>query len=199
VDFLYPSPVLFESRFRDRIIDGSITMTFRRWKRPQAVAGNRYRTSAGIIHVDRVEVVGPTSITGADARRSGYPSAAALVDDLRGAAALPLYRVSFHYVSGPDPRTELAATASLSAAEVEEIDRRLARLDAASPRGPWTAATLAAIAEHPETRAADLAALLGRDRDSLKLDVRKLKNLGLTLSLEVGYRLSPRGEAYWRR
>ena len=29
-----------------------------------------------------------------------------------------------------------------------------------------------------------------------KLDVRKLKNLGLTYSLEVGYRLTPRGAAY---
>jgi hypothetical protein len=30
------------------------------------------------------------------------------------------------------------------------------------------------------------------------VDVRKLKNLGLTHSLEVGYRLSPRGIAYLR-
>ena len=29
-----------------------------------------------------------------------------------------------------------------------------------------------------------------------KRNVRKLKELGLTESLEVGYRLSPRGEAY---
>ncbi len=29
-----------------------------------------------------------------------------------------------------------------------------------------------------------------------KRDVRKLKELGLTLSLRVGYRLSPRGEAF---
>ena len=45
-------------------------------------------------------------------------------------------------------------------------------------------------------RAADLAAGFGRETQPFKLDVRKLKNLGLTLSLEVGYRLSPRGEAY---
>ena len=31
-----------------------------------------------------------------------------------------------------------------------------------------------------------------------KTDVRKLKELGLTESLEVGYRLSPRGEAVLR-
>jgi hypothetical protein len=55
---------------------------------------------------------------------------------------------------------------------------------------------LRAIAERPGVRAADLAASLGRETQPFKLDVRKLKKLGLTLSLEVGYRVSPRGEAY---
>ena len=55
---------------------------------------------------------------------------------------------------------------------------------------------LRTIAERPGVRAADLAAGCGRDTQPFKLDVRTLKNLGLTLSLEVGYRLSPRGEAY---
>ena len=41
-----------------------------------------------------------------------------------------------------------------------------------------------------------VAARLGRDRKSFKTDVRKLKELGLTESLEVGYRLSPRGRAW---
>jgi hypothetical protein len=42
-------------------------------------------------------------------------------------------------------------------------------------------------------RAPDLAASLGRETLPFKRDVRKL---GLTESLEVGYRLSPRGRAY---
>ena len=46
---------------------------------------------------------------------------------------------------------------------------------------------------------ADLAASLGRERLSFKADVRKLKALGLTESLEVGYRLSPRGRAFLER
>jgi hypothetical protein len=44
-------------------------------------------------------------------------------------------------------------------------------------------------------RAADLAAAMGRERQPFKADVRKRKELGLTESLEVGYRLSPRGRA----
>jgi hypothetical protein len=79
---------------------------------------------------------------------------------------------------------------------VDEIRARLERLDRASSHGPWTTAVLRAIAARPATRAADLAAGFGRDTQPFKLDVRKLKNLGLTISLEVGYRLSPRGEAF---
>jgi hypothetical protein len=45
-------------------------------------------------------------------------------------------------------------------------------------------------------RAPDLAAVLGRETLPFKRDVRRLKELGLTISLPVGYELSPRGRAY---
>jgi hypothetical protein len=191
--------VLFEMRFRDAVQDGSVTVTFRRWKRCQAIAGNRYRTAVGIIEVDAVDVIDASKITKADATRSGYPSADAVIADLRGTEDLPIYRVRFHAVQGPDPRDELAHSADLDDADIEDLDRRLARLDRASAHGPWTMQTLALIANHPARRAGDLAEIVGRAREPFKLDVRKLKNLGLTLSLEVGYELSPRGQAYRRR
>ena len=72
------------------------------------------------------------------------------------------------------------------------------RFDRASRRGLWTPATLELIAARPATRAAELAAMLERDTASFKADVRKLKELGLTESLETGYRLSKRGRAYLR-
>lgn len=191
--------VLFEMRFRDGVQNGSVTVTFRRWKRCQAIAGNRYRTAVGIIEVEKVDVIDASKITNADAKRSGYPSAAAVVADLRGTDDLPIYRVKFHAVQGPDPRAELANSADLTDADIEDLDRRLTRLDTASSFGPWTMQTLTIIAEHPARRAGDLADLVGRERAPFKLDVRKLKNLGLTLSLEVGYRLSPRGQTYLER
>lgn len=190
--------MLFEQRFWPGIADGSITLTFRRWRTPRAVAGRRHRVAGGgLIEIDAVTVVSPDSITDADARAAGYPGVGALSDDLRGAEELPLYRVEFHH-AGADPRTALAAGEQMDAEQRAELDRRLARLDAASTHGPWTAAILDVIAAKPGVRAGDLAAALGRERDPFKADVRKLKNLGLTLSLEVGYRLSPRGAAYWR-
>ena len=190
--------MLFEVRFREGVQDGSITLTFRRWKRRQVVAGNRYRTAVGMLQVESVAVVDPGGITDREARQAGYPSAAALVGDLRGTPDLPTYRVAFHAVREVDPRDALAAAADLSPDDVADIDRRLARLDKASSHGAWTRFTLELVAAHPARRAGDLADLVGREREPFKLDVRKLKNLGLTTSLEVGYRLSPRGEAYLR-
>jgi hypothetical protein len=190
--------VRYEQRLRDGIADGSVTVMFRRWRRTQAVPGHRYRTGNAMIEVESVEVVDPTEVTGADARRAGYASPAALVADLRGDPDLPVYRIGFHRLDEPDPREVLAADDALTTEDVAGLDRRLERMDRDSSHGPWTAATLAAIAARPATRAADLAASLGRERLPFKLDVRKLKNLGLTHSLEVGYRLSPRGCAYLR-
>ena len=193
--------MLFQARFWPLIADGSVTVTFRRWKRRQVVAGHRYRTGHRIvgrilIEVDDVRVVDPAKITRADARRAGFPDAATLVDQLRGDPDLPVYRIAFHVVDEPDPRSVLAETAELTAADRDDIQRRLDRLDRASRIGPWTRAVLDVIAARPATRAADLAAGFGRETQPFKNDVRKLKNLGLTESLEVGYRLSPRGRAY---
>ena len=189
--------MLFAPRFRSGIVDGSITLTFRRWKRAQVIAGRRYRTPVGMLEVETVDVVDACEICDEEAARAGFDSAEAVREALRGDPGDPVYRISFHAVTEPDPRDLLAHDDALSDEDIIEIDRRLDRLDGASSHGPWTAATLAMIAEHPGVRAADLAASLERERAPFKLDVRKLKTLGLTLSLDIGYKLSPRGEAYW--
>ena len=191
--------MLFEAKYREAIAAGAVDLTFRRWKRSQAVVGHRYRTGAGRLEVDAVDVVAPDDITDDEARRAGQRSAAALVAGLQGPAELPVFRVQFHAVAEPDERDVLAADGALSPADRAEIDRRLDRLDRASASGPWTRATLQAIADHPGVRAPDLAASFGRETAPFKLDVRKLKALGLTISLRVGYRLSARGQSYLTR
>jgi hypothetical protein len=188
--------VLFEKRLWSRIADGSVTVAFRRWQRPRVLAGRSYRTAGQILDVVSVTEVDARSVSEADAVAAGYADPAELVADLRGDPARPLFRIEFCRSDRPDPRAELAARGELDAADMAEIDRRLDRLDRASSHGAWTRATLRLIADHPARRAGDLADLVGRPRGPFKIDVRKLKNLGLTESLEVGYRLSPRGRAY---
>lgn len=190
--------MLIEQRLWAGIQDGSITVMFRRWKRRQVIAGNTYRTAAGRIVVDEVTEVSPSRIRKVDALAAGYKSVAEVVADLRGTPGDPVFLLRLHPATDEDPRTALAESADLSTSDVEEITRRLARLDETSKHGPWTDETLAIIERRPAIRAGDLADELGREMLPFKLDVRKLKNLGLTLSLLVGYRLSPRGEAYLR-
>lgn len=186
-------------RLRGPIEAGEVDLLFRRWKRLQAVVGNTYRTAAGRLTVTAVDVVDPAALTDDDARRSGHADVAALRAALRNDEALPTYRITVVPAEGPDPRSVLAATDGLTDDDVAELDRRLERLDRASSWGAWTMPTLRLIASRPATVSTVLAEEVGRERQPFKLDVRKLKALGLTESLDVGYRLSPRGEAYLAR
>ncbi len=186
----------FEPRLRHGLADGSITVAFRRWRRAQVVAGHQYRTGLGMVLAETVDIVDTADITPAQARDAGFTSVEALVGDLRGDPALPLYRIRFRPLASPDPRAELAASAALTDADVAAISARLARMDAASKRGPWTSDVLAAIARQPGVVSTVLAAGLDWERRDFKLHVRRLKELGLTISLDVGYRISARGSAY---
>jgi hypothetical protein len=177
-----------------RIRDGSIDLAFRRWERPRLLVGTRMRTSVGLVEVTSVDRVAASAITAADARRSGAPSRVELLRRLAPKAPLPIWRVGLHF-AGDDPRIALRADAVLSSSERAALVARLDRLDAASPAGPWTRTVLAMIAARPAVRAPDLAATFGQQTVIFKRNVRKLKELGLTESLDVGYRISPRGAA----
>lgn len=191
--------MLFEKRFWQGIADGTVTVTYRRWKKPVAAAGRTNRTPGGIVFVEAVDIMDPAAIDEVDARRAGYGSAGELVADLRGEPATPVYRVQFRLLDGGDPRDSLASDAALTEDDVAALRRRLARMDATSPEGPWTLDVLRLVERRPRVRAQSLADELGRGKEALKIDIRKLKNLGLTLSLETGYELSPRGRAFLER
>jgi hypothetical protein len=188
--------VRFEQRLRDGIHSGAIVLAFRRWKRSQVVPGHHYRTGIDMVEVESVDVVDPSSVDAAQAREAGYASVGELLGDLRGDPALPVYRIRMRRIDGPDPRDELARAARLTEEDVTTVTARLARMDRLSSRGPWTGAVLTLIAERPGTVSTVLAESMGWERQDFKLHVRRLKELGLTLSLDVGYRLSPRGESY---
>lgn len=192
----------FRVRDQQRIAAGELSLSFRRWRSPQARVGGRYRVGDGAVEVDDIRRIAPSQISSADAQAAGYATPAEALaaverQQRRGADPdAPLYRVAFHY-AGPhiDPRKQLAADDALSEADLRDLLARLARMDDRSPRGPWTRQTLKAIVAQPGRRAGDLAAACGCETARYKADVRKLKALGLTISLEIGYHLSPRGEA----
>ena len=186
--------MLFPAELWERIADGTVTSAIRRWKRPTVKPGGNLRSPGGYLAIDSVEVITDEDVTDELARRCGFDSATALLADLPPPSPdRRSYRIDFH-VAGPDPRDALRADTT----GIEEVLTRLERLDGRAPR-PWTAETLDIVDRRPGVVSSELATELGRDRAELKRDVAKLKRLGLTVSLQRGYELSPRGTAVLHR
>lgn len=189
--------LLFKKAFHAGLTSGAVTLTFRRWQKPHVKSGGRYRCHPiGVLQVDTIALVPVAAITPQDATRAGFATRDALVACLAELGPLTpateVYRVELHH-GGDGDRVELALEDQLSAADVDGIRAKLARLD---KDGKWTAKTLAIIGAHPRVAASQLAKKLKRETLPFKVDVRKLKKLGLTQSFEVGYEISPRGKAY---
>jgi hypothetical protein len=174
--------VLFKRGQLEGIAAGTIDLQFRRWDRPRARAGGRQMTAVGVIRIDDVRVV--KRVSKADARRAGFRTPGEIVAALRPDG--DLYRIELH-LEGPDPRVALRETIP-AGDELASLRQAVARL-------PWGLDYLRAIASHPGVRAEELAASFGVPKRTFKPRVRRLKELGLTISLSPGYRLSPRGEA----
>ncbi|MBO2448556.1 hypothetical protein J4573_15745 [Actinomadura barringtoniae] len=187
--------MLFRREVLEGIAGGRIDRVFRVWAVPRVKAGSTQRTWAGIVVIDSVTPVTPEEITEDDARHAGFTSRAALLTALSKSTKEGGYHRVMLHLGGPSPEAELRENADLSDQELAEVKAALDAIDTRSHRGPWTRDVLHLIQENPGLRAMDLAEHLGRDKLPFKADVRRLKALGLTESLETGYRLSPRGKA----
>lgn len=187
--------MLLPTSLSHRIRSGEVTCAFRAWKRPTVGAGGTLQSPAGVLAIDEVTTIALADITTADARASGVGSVGEVIDSLRTGDDRTLYRIRFHHV-GDDPRIALREDDRLDDEARAHIDDRLARWDRTADDGPWTGRVLDVIDRRAAVVSTELAAELAMERPVFKRRVRQLKTLGLTESLERGYRLSPRGEAY---
>jgi len=188
--------VLLNRATAEGIAGGGISLVLRRWDVARAKPGGTQRTMAGTIRIDAVaEHPHDYRVTERQARAAGYPDAATAQAELERRQAKHTYLISVSFL-GADERPALAAGDTLAAADVAAITARLDRLDTASESGPWTRRYLRLVADNEAVRAPNLAAGEGLDVPRFKRRVRRLKELGLTISLGVGYRLSPRGRAF---
>jgi hypothetical protein len=178
----------------EAIREGTVTLAFRRWDQARVRAGSTFRTALGVVGVTGVDVIELGGITDNEARQAGYDSRDHLVRELSRRTKGQVYRVGLRF-EGADPRSALRTRADFDPEEREQLLAKIARLGAKSADGPWAQRTLQLIASYPATRAAELAAMMGVETPRFKTRVRQLKELGLTESLEIGYRLSPRGKA----
>ena len=178
----------------EAIAAGRVTVAFRRWRRPTVRPGGTLLTAIGVLSIDDVSPVDLDEITESDAMASGHKDLKSLRGMLSKHANGTVYRIALHH-AGPDPRISLRE-ALPSVAELEQLRSQMMRWDASSSSGPWSQPVLKLLRRNPGVRAADLAASVGLDTRRFKANVRKLKSLGLTESLAIGYRLSPRGDAF---
>ena len=191
--------MLLDRATADGIADGRITLVLRRWDAPRAKPGGTQRTPAGTIRIaDVTEYPGDHRVSVEQAQRAGYPDVHSAMAQLDRRPAQHTYVIAVSFV-GPDERPALAADDALSYADVGVIAVRLNRWDSACADGPWTRRYIDMIAANEAVRAPDLAARVGLDTPRFKRRVRQLKGIGLTISLDVGYRVSPRGRAFLSR
>ena len=181
--------MLFRQDILQGIAEGRVTLAFRRWRRAPPADGSSLRSPVGVLRLDRVTIVDEDDITPDDLQRTGMSR-----DELRSSIAGEgtLLRIELR-LAGDDPRIALRERVP-ERTELEAIVARLARIDAASST-PRTARYLRLIADQPGIVSHVLARQADADVPPFKRRVRQLKELGLTESLEVGYRLSPRGRA----
>lgn len=177
------------------IVDGRIKVVFRTWRKPTVKTGGTLRTRMGVLAIEAVEPITPRRISAQDVQLSGFADRAALLRSFEGRDG-ELYRIRVG-LAGEDPRIALRKQV-LNKSERVAMHKRLQRMDSASGQGPWTHQYLELIEARPAQRAPELAEMMGLETKPFKQRVRRLKELGLTESLKVGYRLSPRGVSYLR-
>jgi hypothetical protein len=185
--------MLFRHDILKGIAEGRVTLAFRRWRRAPPADGSTLRSPVGVLRLERVTVVDEGDISPEDVRRTGMT-----VDELRASIAGDgtLLRIELR-LAGDDPRIALRERLP-EHAELESTVARLARMDSAGSAA-WTTRYLQLIADQPGIVSHVLARQVSVDVARFKRRVRQLKELGLTESLEVGYRLSTRGCAVLQR
>ena len=186
--------MLFTAATLRGLTEGRVSCTYRRWDVVRPKVGSRFTTSAGVVEVTSIARADEQRLTDRDAAEAGFDSGADLIKWCRAKGSGDLYRIGIT-LAGPDPRIELRRTDKLGPPDVTALNMKLDRMDRAADQ-PWTRKTLRQIQRLPGVVSTELAAEVGQERQAYKLRVRRLKALGLTESLERGYRLSPRGEAY---
>ncbi|SEJ72123.1 hypothetical protein SAMN04487995_6117 [Dyadobacter koreensis] len=189
--------MLIKQKHLEGIKAGTISLAFRKWKKLAVTAGSLVKTSVGVIKIVSTKEISLKEITDSEANKAGFSSAQALIQLLESQKDGLIYKIEVAFDS-EDPRVELRENVTLEDEDFETLKAALDNLDKFSKVGKWTTKTLQVIQENPKMKAADLAVKAKKEKEWLKLNIRKLKGLGLTISHEPGYTLSPRGEEYLR-
>jgi hypothetical protein len=190
--------MLIKSVHLHGIKSGTVRLAFRRWDKPRVKEGTLLKTFIGLVKVVRITIVKEGQITKKDVRDAGFENLEQLLNSLQQRDSGNIYKIALRYHE-EDPRIKVREQSTLTESAYTELKNKLVRFDKNSRQGMWTKKVLLAIQHNPHLRAVEVATLTGFEKQWLKLNIRKLKNLGLTISHEVGYELSPLGKAFVKK
>ncbi|MDF3821931.1 ASCH domain-containing protein [Leptospira sp. 96542] len=189
--------MLFKDEHLKGIKAGKIKICFRIWNQNKIKVGSEINTNQGIIKIKSIQIVNKDEISERDAKLAGFTSKDSLLITLKPfnknvKGKIYKIEVAFH---SEDPRIFLR-NQKLNQNNEQMITSKLERLDKVSRNGHWTKKILLTIKNHPKQNASELSKITGFEKEWLKLNVRKLKNIGLTISHPAGgYEISPLGDS----
>ena len=168
-------------------------MAFRKWTKPTVKALGTLITAAGQLRIISLEKIHYQEITDGEIQQAGYDNREELDHELSFKSEGQLYKITFK-LEQQDPRLKLREDTNLSEDELNKLMNKLHSFDTKGKIQHWTRRVMEIIHEKPRKPSIYYANKLGYEQLWFKASVRKLKNLGLTISHEVGYELSPRGK-----
>lgn len=126
--------MLFKKHHLEGIKAGSITLAFRKWKKPTVKKGSLLKTAIGQVEIQSIKEVPLSKISEAEAFKAGFASLSELIELLETVKEGNIYRieVGYHF---PDPRIELRSKDELTDEEFYELKKKLERLDQYSKTG----------------------------------------------------------------
>ncbi|MBE8722496.1 ASCH domain-containing protein [Sphingobacterium pedocola] len=190
--------MLFKEIHLQGIKSGKINLAFRKWQKASVKIGSLLHTSVGLVEILNIEVVNEIDVTDNDASDAGFADKKQLLKSFTSSSTGKIFKISVSYHSA-DPRIKLRQQTELLEQQFENLRKKLERLDNYSKQGYWTGKILLTIKHNPNLHAVGIAKLTGFKKEWLKLNIRKLKNMGLTISHNIGYEISPLGEHFLSR
>ena len=187
--------MLIKQKHLEAIKAGKISLAFRKWKKLSVKPNEIFKTDVGRIKIGAVRMILLEDITLEDAQKAGFASDDSLKKLLSEQKDGTIYQIEVSFLEVKKVVIE-NDFGKLEQAEYLVLKEALETLDKKSKVGKWTRKTLQLIAEHPHVKAADLAVLAKKEKEWLKVNVRKLKSLGLSESHEPGYSLTELGFRY---
>lgn len=172
-------------------------MAFRKWQKTSVKIGSLLQTAIGLVEIRKMERVNESTVTDEDAIKAGFSDKNQLLKSFLPNNAGTIFKISVSYYS-EDPRIQLREQTELTDELFATLKQKLKRLDKFSKQGDWRKSVLYAIKDNPNPNlhATGIANRTGFEKEWLKRNIRKLKNIRLTISHTVRYELSPLGKIF---